>query len=97
MAKEIVWSPRADKAFDRIIEYLQKDWTEKEITRFVKKTYTVLGLLGKGNIAFRHSEKKGIHEVLITKHNLLIYKETRKDIRLVTFYDTRQHPKKKKY
>lgn len=97
MAKEIVWSPRADKTFDSIIDYLRKEWTEKEIIRFVKKTYTVLSLLEKGNIAFRHSKKKGIHEILITRQNLLIYKETRKSILLVTFYDTRQHPKKKTF
>jgi len=97
MAKEIIWSPRADKNFDRIIEYLKKDWTEKEVIKFVQKTYQILEKLKKGNITYRSSKKKNIYQVLITKHNLLIYSTNRNSIELLAFYDTRQHPNKKKF
>lgn len=95
MVKEIIWSSRADKDFDQILEYLRINWTEKEKIRFVQMTYRVLSLLEKGNISFRKSQKKGIHEVLITKHNLMIYLDTETSIEILTFYDTRQNPKKK--
>ena len=41
--------------------------------------------------------KQNIHEVLITKHNLLLYQinETELKVELLAFFDTRQHPKKK--
>ena len=38
-----------------------------------------------------------VHEALITSHNLLIYKVYPTRIDLLTFWDTRQHPQKKKY
>ncbi|TNE81311.1 MAG: type II toxin-antitoxin system RelE/ParE family toxin [Bacteroidetes bacterium] len=95
MAKEVVWSRQADKKFDQIIAYLRKDWSDKEVVSFVRSTYRIIELLEMGNIAFRSSSKRGIREVLITKHNLLIYRESEDRIELVTFYDTRQHPKKK--
>ncbi|HYG15924.1 MAG TPA: hypothetical protein VEC12_09235 [Bacteroidia bacterium] len=40
---------------------------------------------------------KNTFEVKVTKHNLLIYKEKKDSIELLMFFDTRQHPRKKKY
>ena len=31
MVKEIIWTPRAEKTFEKIINYLEKKWNEKEI------------------------------------------------------------------
>ena len=45
MALEIVWTKRADKKFDKIIEYLSMMWGEKVITSFVKKVYDFLDIL----------------------------------------------------
>ena len=39
MALELVWSKRADKKFDKIIDYLLKEWGEKTTSAFVKKVY----------------------------------------------------------
>jgi plasmid stabilization system protein ParE len=35
MACKINWTQRAWKTYEANIKYLQKDWTEKEITNFV--------------------------------------------------------------
>lgn len=95
MAKEVVWSTRAVASFDRVIEYLEKNWTQKEIEKFILKTQKVLRQIESGTIHFKRSEKKDLHEVLVTKHNLLIYRVRKNQIDLLVFYDTRQHPKKK--
>ena len=44
---------------------------------------------------FRRSDKMGIYEALIAKHNLLLYKVEGNRIELLTFFDTRQNPNKK--
>ena len=95
MAKEIIWSTKAEKGFDSIINYLHTDWSDNDAKNFVQKTYKVLDLLQKGNIIFRHSIKTNIREVLITKHNLLLYREKGNKIELLRFVDTRKNPKKK--
>ncbi len=97
MAKKIIWSTRAIASFDRIIKYLEKDWTEKEIEKLILKTQKALQQIESGSINFKSSGKKNIHEVLITKHNLLIYRIKKNQIDLLVFYDTRQHPKKKSF
>ncbi|HCS20116.1 MAG TPA: hypothetical protein DIW47_06060 [Bacteroidetes bacterium] len=35
MVLEIVWTPEVDREFDRIIEYLLTEWSEKEVIQFV--------------------------------------------------------------
>lgn len=97
MEKEIIWSPRSKRSFARIVEYLEKDWTEKEIFNLIAKTEKVLELISKGNVKFRSSGRANVHEVLITKHNLLIYRIKPTHIELLRFYDTRQNPRKKKF
>lgn len=96
MAKEVVWSYRAKSSFDRVIKYLLKNWTEKEIVKFVNQTTKTIDLIKSGVVTHRSSGKKKVYEVLVTKHNLLIYRVSKSHYELLVFYDTRQHPKKKK-
>lgn len=97
MAKKIIWSSRATASFDRIVKYLEKEWTKKEIEKLISNTQKVLHQIESGELKFRSSGKKDIHEVLVTKHNLLLYRIKKNQIDLLIFYDTRQHPKKKKF
>jgi len=95
MAKKIIWSTRAIASFDKIIAYLEKHWTPREIEKLILRTQKVLQQIESESIKFKSSGKMNIHEVLVTKHNLLIYRQKKNQIELIVFYDTRQHPKKK--
>ncbi len=95
MAYKITWSPRAEKRFDEIITYLLENWTEKEVRNFVLRTDEVLEMIVTYPSLYRKSEKKNIHEAILSKHNILIYKVVGKKIILLTFFDTRQMLEKK--
>lgn len=97
MAYKVIWSPKAEKTFEGVIEYLQSKWTEKQIQYFVERTDKTVHLLANNPYMFRGSEKENLHEVLITKHNLLLYQIVPKvkKVELLSFFDTRQNPKKK--
>jgi plasmid stabilization system protein ParE len=95
MAYKIIWLPKAEKRFGEIIKYLEQEWTPKEIERLIIKTNTVIAILSISPAVFRKSPSKNIHEVLVTKHNLLLYRIKGKKVELLTFFDTRQHPNKK--
>lgn len=98
MAYKVTWSPKAVKTFNNVINYLEKNWTEKEIRNFVRLTDKVAHIISKSPYLFRSSEKNNVFEVLVTKHNLLLYQvnEESKKVQLLAFFDTRQDPKKKK-
>lgn len=96
MALEIIWSPNAIKRFEEIIDFLNENWTEREIKIFIKKTVKVLAYISDNPKMFRKSlKRKSTHEALISKQVMLIYQLKPAKIELLTFWDTRQHPRKK--
>ncbi len=97
MDKKVVWTLKATKSFEKILDYLQNNWTDREIENFINSTNSILQLLKSNHVKFRSSGKRpNTHEVLITKHNLLIYRIGKKNIELIMFFDTRSHPKNKR-
>ena len=97
MAKVVIWSPEAEETFDIVIKYLESKWTEREIASFVKSTDRIMELISQHPRMYRKTNRKDIHEALITPHNLLVYKVYPNRIDLLMFWDTRQNPRRKKY
>lgn len=95
MAEEIRWSKEAQRVFDNVVIYLEKNWTEREVEKFVKATNKLILQIADNPEMFRMVSSSKFREALITPHNLLMYKIYPKHIEIVTIYDTRQHPKKK--
>lgn len=97
MAYEVIWSPQAEKTFEKVINYLEVNWTNKQIENLIIRTNRLVKLISRNPFLFKRSEKQNLHEVLITKHNLLLYQVNDVDqkVELLAFFDTRQHPKKK--
>lgn len=97
MELKIEWTPEEVKSFNRVIGFLEEKWTDREVKNFVEKTQKNIHLLSQGQSKFRLVKEPDIHELLITKHNLLIYKHTKDKIIILLIFDTRQHPLKKKW
>lgn len=94
MAYKIIWSPRAKEIFYNVIDYLEFAWGEKQISNFVNFTDQMLDLIEEKPYSFKKSDIGDIHRILITKHNLLLYQIIEKTVELISFWDTRQDPKK---
>lgn len=98
MALDIKWSKRADKSFDRIIDFLQAEWGDQVVKAFVKKTYDFLEILAElPEIGSIQVQERGIRGFTLIKQVIVFYKIQGKSIILIDFFDTRQDPKKKKY
>ncbi len=98
MALELVWSKRADKKFDKIIDYLLKEWGEKTTSAFIKKVYDFLDLLVEfpemGSFADKRLNVRGF--TIVKQIN--IYYQIKKDrIIILNFFDNRQGPKRKRF
>jgi len=97
MGYEIVWTPTAVRTFQRNIDYLEKHWTEREITNFVTLTSDFLNTLSQSPLIFRESYKvKNTRIGLIVKQVSVVYrvKPRKKVIELITFIDNRSDTKK---
>lgn len=97
MGKQVIWTPEAESTFESVIMYLERKWTEREIANFIEATSRIVEYITEHPRMFRKTNKRNVHEALVTPHNLLIYKVYSTRIDLLTFWDTRQHPRKKKY
>jgi len=47
MVNQVAWSLKAISTFENIIDYLETEWTEKEVTNFVTRVYDKLELIRK--------------------------------------------------
>ena len=95
MALEIVWTNRAIQGFDNIISYLEENWTEREIRKFVKETNDLLELLKNYPELLQKSKKqKNVFRGPINKLTILTYriKPRLKIIELINIRSARQKP-----
>jgi plasmid stabilization system protein ParE len=93
MALKIIWSDEAKESLATILTYLQKNWTEKELSSFVKIVEKQLSIISAKPRTYKKSEKLlGTRECLLSKHNSLFYIVDKNDLHIVTLWDNRQEP-----
>ncbi|HKL34155.1 MAG TPA: type II toxin-antitoxin system RelE/ParE family toxin [Tangfeifania sp.] len=98
MALEIYWSKRAEKQLDEILLFLQNEWGENVTKNFAKKIYNFLDLLSKyPKLGTIENKEKQIRGFPIVKQVNLFYKIDKGRIILLSFFDNRQNPQKRKF
>ena len=98
MALDIYWTKRADKKFDKIIEYLHSEWGDKVAAIFVRNVYDFLDILIEfPEIGTLENRDKGIRGFTIVKQINLFYRISGGKIILLNFFDNRQNPGNKRF
>lgn len=96
MALAIKWTPQAEKGLEKVIDYLEKNWTIKEILNLEEKIIQVIRQISQNPGLFPKSEKyKNLNKALIDKNNYLVYRVNNKTkiIEIINFRGTKQKPK----
>ena len=98
MALEVQWSKRADRKFDKIIEYLLIEWSEQVTSAFVRKVYDLIETLSEfPEIGTLENKGKGIRGFTIVKQVNIFYKVSGNRMIILDFFDNRQAPEKKRF
>ena len=98
MALTIRWAKRAQKKFDKIIEYLLIEWNEQVTEAFVKKVYEFIDTLADfPEIGIMENKEKAIRGFTIVKQINIFYHIDGSQIIILDFFDNRQAPKRKRY
>ncbi len=100
MAIEVKWTRQAVESFKNNIDYLEENWSSKEIAKFVKETEKIIDRLQKYPKSYPPGAKdKRYRRVRINKHIVLFYRyfESKNKISLITFWHVRQNPTRLKY
>ena len=99
MAYEIKWTIRGKESFEEIIAYLEKEWTDREIRKFVTVTDQKINLIRTNPQLFAITNKrKHIHRTVINKQVVLFYRHVKlkHQIELLLFWNSRRNPSKLK-
>jgi plasmid stabilization system protein ParE len=93
------WTREAEESFEGIIDYLQAEWSEKEVRSFVRKADALIRQIEKNPYQFSASRFYEIRRAVITKHTSLFYRVNEQDqiVELYSFWDNRRNPEDQKY
>lgn len=94
---KIFWTDFALSELEKTIEYLEENWTERELQNLAFEIEETLNLLSHNPNLFQASEiKKEIRRVVVAKHSTLYYRVKDNSIEIISFFSNRQNPKKRK-
>ncbi len=91
MAKKVTWSRLAVNRYEHVIQYLLSEWTERDTIKFINKVGIKLLLVSRfPSIGRKTFFNNSIRQILLSKHNRLIYKIEKSRIVVLDIFDTRQ-------
>lgn len=94
MTVSVTWSPTAKRTYYQILEYLDKNWTQKELTAFITRTEEAIGSICTNPLLYPYSKESDTHKCVLVKQVSLFYRKQKSDIELLVFWDNRQDPSK---
>jgi|SRR5690606_15278366 len=95
MALKIVWTHQAKRGLQVVLEYLEREWTRKEILKLENNLQTLLSQIIKNPELYPNSiTNPTLFKALIDKNNYLVYRVQKKEniIQVISFRGTKQYP-----
>jgi plasmid stabilization system protein ParE len=95
MSRKIVLSKRASGKLDKLLEYLETEWSIRIKNNFIKKLERSLQIIKEKPESSPKSDRViGLYKCVVTKQTTVYYKFDSKKLYVVTIFDTRQDPKR---
>jgi plasmid stabilization system protein ParE len=92
---KIFWTDNALNELIANYEYLEINFTHKELNRLAKEIEKITTLISINPNLFSESElQKGIRKVVIEKYNTMYYRTKNDTIEILSFFSNRQNPSK---
>ena len=95
MALRIVWTKRAEKGFDNIVEYLVSNFSDRDVRRFVLQSHRFFELLTEyPELLPRTNRHKNLRRGPLNKYTILTYqiKPRKGEIVLINIRSARKSP-----
>mgnify|MGYP001489681139 CR=1 FL=1 len=98
MAYKVVWLKRSIKKLEKIVYYLENNWSKRVALEFLDKiNYKVFVISKNPQIGMRSEKKDKVRKILITKQIYLFYTVSNDKIKILTLFDNRQNPGKLRF
>lgn len=97
MTRNIIWSPRSRRDYFQLLDYLLNTWGPMSVKKFNTRFNKVLNQITAYPDLYPATKKiSNIRRCVLSKQTTLYYRVKNHDVELVTLFDNRQHPSKKK-
>jgi plasmid stabilization system protein ParE len=96
VALKIKWTPQSEKGLERVLKYLEDNWTVNEILQLEKNIAQVTKQISVNPDLFPKSViYKTLHKAIVDKNNYMVYRvNSKKDcIEIINFRGTKQYPR----
>lgn len=93
---KVLWTKEANENLSKVIKYLEENWTEKEIKKFLTKLDKHISLIRTQPDSFPKSNNYNVRRSVLTKQITLYYSISQETLFIVSIFDNRQNPKKLK-
>lgn len=90
---KVVWTREAVDCLEEIIAYLEENWSEKEIKKFVIKLEKQISIIKNQPYSFPKSYYIKARKSVLSKHSTIYYNIFGDVIYIITIFDNRQNPK----
>jgi plasmid stabilization system protein ParE len=98
MAVDILWTKRAEKKFEKILEFLSNEWGTQVTKAFIKEIYDFMDLLSEfPEMGSVENKKLGIRGFVVVKQVSVFYRIKENKVIILNFFDNRKNPKKKRF
>ncbi len=92
---KLIWSDEALNNLKGIINYLEINWTNREIKKFAQLLEKQLLRIKENPFLFAESDKSnGLRRSVLSKQTTIYYRINDNDIRIISLFDNRQNPNK---
>ncbi len=92
---KILWTKHALSELKDTLNYLEENWTERELSNFSKELDHTLQLISKNPKIFQvSSKKKEVRRAVVAGYNNLYYRTKNKTVEILSLFSNRQDPDK---
>lgn len=92
----VSWTPNALNELKKTIQYLEKNFAEREIKKLARKIDSFTEIISQNPQIFPKSDSKNIHKAVILKFNTMYYRVKNNRVEILSFFSNRQSPDKRK-
>lgn len=96
--RALIWSPRAKSDYLNLLDYLHSNWGKQVTLRYVQRITALLDLICRKPELFPTAGKANlVRRCVVTKQTTLYYRLNKvNQIEVITIFDTRQNPLKRR-
>jgi plasmid stabilization system protein ParE len=93
---EIFWTDLALEELRATFEYLEDQFSEKEIQRLAREIERITKLISQNPNLFTLSDIMKVRKVVILRFNSMYYRVEGNQVQILSFFSNRQNPKTRK-